>query len=160
MEYELVVFGSQVNVDDARDEALTNAFGDVLEVETLVRDRELCVTCLSKVNAERTTILCSTDGPKVWDFGTIHDLESHLISSGVTELLVRSGLIANEKACKCGEPMNLRLRTPMRCDVSNAPSNTETDNYVVSRAIASIVARPQDEAWMEKRSTNKCQKHI
>ncbi|KAH7704211.1 hypothetical protein AAVH_28601 [Aphelenchoides avenae] len=105
---------------------MTNAFGDALEIETLARDR----VRLSKANTERTTILSSTDGLKVWDFGTIHDLESYLISSGITELLVRSGLMANEKACKCGKPMNLRLRTPMRCDVSNAPSNTETDNYV------------------------------
>ncbi|KAH7703132.1 hypothetical protein AAVH_29701, partial [Aphelenchoides avenae] len=56
----------------------------------------------------------STEGPKVWDFLSVEDLERCVDASetAMLELLARSGLIANEMRCRCGGEMYLRRRRP------------------------------------------------
>lgn len=51
------------------------------------------------------SLVATKEGPKVWDFRNSRDLEKHLLSNDVYELLARSDLIANQMICKCGLPM-------------------------------------------------------
>lgn len=62
---------------------------------------------LLKEDIRGTQFVKTFDGPKVWDFSTIHDLNAYLATNTIEELLARSGLIANEVTCKCGHAMEL-----------------------------------------------------
>lgn len=60
----------------------------------------------------RTQIVATTDGPMLWDFASVQELDAYTSRNSLLELLVRSGLIANAMSCKCGRAMHLRQNRP------------------------------------------------
>ncbi|KAH7700588.1 hypothetical protein AAVH_32289, partial [Aphelenchoides avenae] len=85
-EYELVL--SSEILTTGTNEEFVNRAGDVLEVEKSAATHD--------------------EDPKVWDFSTVDALDKYLIGRSITELLARSGIIANEMLCKCGAVMHIR----------------------------------------------------
>ncbi|KAH7694297.1 hypothetical protein AAVH_38660, partial [Aphelenchoides avenae] len=122
-QYEFYAGAERFDADGIGNTYLENSCGEFLQIEPIrTCYSEVRITRLPAEGAQRPLIVPTLEGPKMWDFHSVDELDAYLDRNSLMDLLARSGLIANQVQCKCGHPMHLRQKSLFQPEVAVADS--------------------------------------